>query len=181
MIIETERLILRPWKETDAESLYKYASNPLVSLMTGWATHTSVEYSLGIIKTVLSERDNYAVAIKEEDVAIGGIGLMFSRNSNLKIAADEAEIGFWLGIPYWGRGIIPEAVRALVKYAFTELNVSKIWCGYFDGNEKSKRVGEKCGFAFHHTEYGKEYPLINAVKTQHITCLTRQRWTAALK
>lgn len=176
MIIETERLILRPWVETDAESLYEYAKNPLIGPAAGWPIHTSIENSRQIIRDILSAKETYAVTIKNDDIAIGSIGLLIGSASNLEINADEAEIGYWVGEPYWGQGFIPEAVRKIMRYAFEELNIPVIWCGYFDGNEKSKRVNEKCGFKFHHTEYEKEWPLINATKTQHITHITQNDW-----
>ena len=63
--METERLLLRPWEESDAEELYKYASNPDVGPIAGWAAHTSVENSREIIRGVLSEPETYAVVLKE--------------------------------------------------------------------------------------------------------------------
>ena len=176
MILETNRLILRPWKESDAESLYKYAKDPRVGPMAGWAVHTSVENSLQIIRELLSVAENYAVTIKGTDIAVGCVGLMLGADSNLNIGVNEAEIGYWLGVPHWGQGFIPEAARELMRHAFDELDISVIWCGYFDENEKSKRVNGKCGFNFHHTEYEKAWPLINAVKTQHVTCISKQEW-----
>jgi RimJ/RimL family protein N-acetyltransferase len=181
VVLETTRLILRPWKETDAESLYEYAKDPLVGPNAGWSVHESVENSLQIIRDVLSADETYAVTIKNDDVAIGSIGLMIGDKSNMDIGADEAAIGYWIGVPYWGQGFIPEAMRELMRYAFDELGISTIWCGYFDGNEKSKRVTEKCGFRFHHTEKDKEWPLINEIKVQHITCITKKEWRDLLQ
>ena len=180
MTLETTRLVLRLWKETDAESLYEYAENPLIGPIAGWPAHTSVENSRQIIRDVLSADETYAVTIKNDDAAIGSIGLLIGDRSNLKIAADEGEIGYWIGQPFWGRGFIPEAVRKLLQHAFSDLKLTTVWCGYFDGNEKSKRVQEKCGFRFHHTETGKEWPLINAVVTQHVTCITKEEWAASI-
>ncbi len=177
MVLETARLILRPWKETDAQNLYEYAKDPLVGPSAGWPVHTSVENSRQIIRDVLAADETYAVAMKSNpDIAIGSVGLMIGDKSNLDISADEAEIGYWIGVPYWGQGLIPEAARELMRYAFEELGMVTLWCGYFDGNEKSKRVGEKCGFQFHHTEKEKEWPLINEIKTQHITRVTKKEW-----
>lgn len=176
MILKTTRLILRPWEETDAESLYEHAKDPLVGPIAGWPVHTSVENSRQIIRDILSADETYAVTLKADDVAIGSIGLMIGNKGNLDIGTDEAEIGYWIGVPYWGRGLILEAARELMRYAFEELGMTTVWCGYFDGNEKSKRVGEKCGFRFHHTERDKEWPLINEIKTQHITCITKKEW-----
>ena len=92
MTLETERLILRPWKEDDAESLYKYAKNPEVGPIAGWPVHTSVENSREIIKSVLAADETYAVCLREDNVAIGSIGLITPAQSHTKAADDEIEI-----------------------------------------------------------------------------------------
>ncbi|PHV70703.1 RimJ/RimL family protein N-acetyltransferase [Sporanaerobium hydrogeniformans] len=176
MILETSRLILRPWKEEDAHSLYEYAKNPEVGPIAGWPVHTDVENSRQIIRDVLSASETYAVTLKNQDMAIGSIGLMIGKNSNIAIEADEGEIGYWIGVPYWGKGLIPEAVYELMRHGFEDLNLKTIWCGYFEGNEKSRRVQEKCGFKYHHTEKDKEWPLMNDVRTEYITCITKEQW-----
>ncbi len=176
MTLQTPRLILRPWHESDAESLYEFAKDPRVGPIAGWPAHTSVENSRDIIRDVLSADETYAVTLKSDDAAIGSVGLLIGDRSNLNIGADEGEIGYWIGVPYWGQGLIPEAASEVIRYAFEDLELSALWCGYFDGNEKSKRVGEKCGFKFHHTENNKEWPLINAVITQHVTYMSREQW-----
>lgn len=176
MILETERLILRPWRESDAESLYEYAKHPEVGPIAGWPVHTSVENSLEIIRTVLSDEWTFAVTLKGEDKAIGSIGLLIGGKSNLKLPDNEGEIGYWIGVPYWGQGLIPEAVRKLQEVAFKELGLSTLWCGYFDGNVKSKRAQEKCGFQYHHTNKDAPWPLMNDIRTEHVTCLTREQW-----
>lgn len=181
MTLETARLILRPWQETDAEILYEYAKNPSIGPMAGWPPHTDVENSRQIIRDVLIAEENYAVTLKENpNAAIGSLGLMIGERSNLNIAPGEGEIGYWIAEPFWGRGLIPEGVRALIHRAFEDLGLTTLWCGYFDGNEKSARVGEKCGFTYHHTEYDKQWPLINAVKNQHVTRLTKEEWQKSL-
>lgn len=58
-------------------------------------------------------------------------------------------------VPYWGKGLIPEAVHRLLEHCFEDLGIKRVWCGYYDGNFKSRRVMDKCGFKFHHTEQGK--------------------------
>ncbi len=143
MTLETERLILRPWKEDDAESLYKYAKDPKVGPIAGWPVHTSVENSREIIKSVLAADETYAVCLREDNVAIGSIGLITPAQSHTKAADDEIEIGYWIGVPYWGQGLIPEAVRALQKHAFLDLGCSAMWCGYYDGNEKNQNAVRK--------------------------------------
>lgn len=178
MEFTTERLILRPWQESDAESLYEYAKNPAVGPVAGWPVHTSVDNSREIIRTVLSAEETYAVCLREDKKAIGSIGLMTGKASNLDIAEDEGEIGYWIGVPFWGQGLIPEACRELIRYAFSDLKLKKLWCGYFDGNLKSKRVQEKCGFQYHHTNKNIYWKLMDDIRTEHITCLTREEWSS---
>ncbi len=174
MIFYTERLILRPWEETDAEALYEYAKDERVGPIAGWNVHTSVENSLEIIRTVLSAEENYAVCLKSDNRAIGSIGLMRGKNSNLDIGENEGEIGYWLGVPFWGQGLMPEAVRELIRHAFDDLCLERLWCGYFDGNEKSKRVQEKCGFVYRYTAENIYWALTDDIRTEHITCLEKR-------
>lgn len=176
MILKTNRLILRPWKEDDAEALYKYAKDPKVGPSAGWPIHTDVENSRKIIRDVLSAKETYAVVLKGEDSPIGSIGLMIGEKSNISIRRDEGEIGYWIGVPYWGQGLIPEAVCELMRYGFEEAGLKTIWCGYFEGNEKSKRVQEKCGFKYHHTEKDKEWVLVIDARAEHITRITKEQW-----
>lgn len=175
MILETERLILRPWEESDAESLYEYAKDPRVGPRAGWPVHTSVADSRRIIRDVLSADETYAVTLKEDGAAIGSIALLMGGRSNLGLGAGEAELGYWLGAPFWGRGIIPEAARELMRHAFEDLRLTALWCGYFDGNGNSARVCEKCGFRFQRTE-SRAWPLIGETKVQHVARVTAQEW-----
>ncbi len=176
MIFRTERLILRPWNEDDAESLFEYAKDLRVGPIAGWPEHTSVENSRDIIKNVLSARETYAVCLKEDNRAIGSIGLIQPMQSHTQAAEDELEVGYWIGVPFWGKGYIPEAVCRLQEYAFEELNCKAMWCGYYDGNDKSRRVQEKCGFVYHHTEENKPCELMGDVRTEHFTYLTKEQW-----
>ncbi len=178
MLIETERLILRPWTEDDAGALYQYARDPAVGPAAGWPVHTSVENSREIIRDVLSAPETYAVVPRGTGTPVGSIGLIAPQTSHTGIGPDERELGYWIGVPFWGRGLIPEAVRALLRRCFLELGCSAVWCGYYDGNRKSRRVQEKCGFRFHHTEEDKPCPLMGDVRTEHFTRLTREEWLA---
>ena len=108
MILETERLILRPWEETDAQECYKYAKDSRVGPAAGWPVHTSVENSRQIIKNVLAVPETYAIVLKETGLPIGSIGL---HQNDLAEKEEERELGYWLGVPYWGQGLVPEAAR----------------------------------------------------------------------
>lgn len=175
-MLETERLVLRPWSEADAENLYKYAKNPAVGPVAGWPVHTSEENSREIIGGALSDPETYAVVLKKTGNPVGSIGLMIGEKSSIVAGADEGEIGYWLGEPYWGQGLIPEAVREMLRYSFEEMDLKVVWCGYFDGNKKSRSVQKKCGFRYHHTEKDKPWPLMNDIRTTHFACLTKEQW-----
>lgn len=181
LTIETERLILRPWEEGDAEALFKYASDPAIGPIAGWAPHTSVENSLEIIRTVFSAPDVYAVVLKSTGEPIGCCGIMVYDSLHADdMKCDEAEIGYWIGKAHWGRGLIPEAVRALLARCFNELNLQAVWCGYYDGNLKSGRVCEKCGFRFHHTDSDVTSPL-GDIRTEHFFVMTKEDYAAAMR
>ena len=105
MILETGRLILRRWEEADAEELYQYAKDPAVGPIAGWPPHTSVENSREIIRDVLTAPETYAVVLKETGKPVGSIGIMFGKNGNAPMGEQEAEIGYWIGVPYVGTGI----------------------------------------------------------------------------
>lgn len=176
MTFETERLILRPWMETDAEDLYEYAKDPRVGPSAGWPVHTSVENSRDIIRNVLSAPETYAVVLKENGRAVGSVGLKIGEYSDLDLPDTQAEFGCWLGVPYWGQGLIPEALEGLKEYAFDTLGMEMLWYGYYDENSKSKRVCEKCGFTYQYTKENIYVSLIDAYKTEHIGCITKEEW-----
>ena len=176
MILETQRLVLRPFEDSDAESVYEYAKDPDIGPIAGWPPHTSIENSRDIIRNVLAVPETYAVCLKPDSRAIGSIGLMTGDKSNLKLSDSEGEIGYWLGKPFWGRGIMPEAVCELIRHSFEDLGLETLWCGYFDGNEKSKRAQEKSGFVYHHTDRDIHWELMDDIRTEHITRLTRDEW-----
>lgn len=175
MILETKRLILCPWKETDAEECYRYAKDPRVGPICGWPVHTSVEQTRRVIRDVLAAPETYAIVRKETGLPIGSIGL---HHSDLAQKDDEAELGYWLGVPHWGHGIAPEASRELLRRAFEDLHLARVWCGYYDGNDKSKRVQEKLGFRYQWTADDAPVPQMGETRKEHVSLLTREDWTA---
>ena len=148
----TERLILREWKEDDSKDLYEYAKNELVGPSAGWTPHKDEEESKEIIRMFIEKQDSYAIELKSEKKVIGGIGLHDRESENDSSASVRKEIGYVLNPKYWGREIVPEAVRELIRYSFEELELDEVWCGHFDFNNNSKRVIEKCEFKYRYTE-----------------------------
>ena len=175
MSLETNRLILRPWEETDAEECYQYAKDHQVGPAAGWPAHTSIENTVQVIRDVLMVPETYAIVLKETGLPIGSIGLHF--HSNLAGKDDEAELGYWLGVPYWGRGIIPEAAREMLRHAFEDLNLNRVWCGYYDGNEKSRRVQRKLGFRHMWTSEDVPVPQMNETRRGFVNRMTKEEWT----
>lgn len=181
MTLETGRLILRPWTEEDAEALYKYAKDERIGPMAGWPPHTSVENSRETIRCVLSREGTFAAVLKETGEPVGSVGLMRPGQGSAEMSEGEIEVGYWIGVPYWGRGLIPEAVRELQRYAFEEMGCTAMWCGYFDGNEKSKRVQEKCGFTYVYSKENVGCAIEGLMRTEHFTKITRDEWRALQK
>ena len=178
MMWETERLLLRPWCEDDAAELYRYAGDPDVALPAGWMPHTSEANSREIIRTILSKPTIWAVCQKDGR-PIGNIHLDF--DTALRAGDDECELGFWLGKPFWGQGLIPEAARAVLHDAFVRRKVRTVWCGYFDGNDKSRRVQQKLGFVLNHTDVVPDFLDAAQKKTVHRTYLTRERFEMTME
>lgn len=174
MRIETERLALRPWREDDAEVLYGYAKDPRVGPVAGWRAHTSVENSREIIKTVLSVKGTYALTLKGGDEPIGSIGIFPVTHLSIPEYEGELEIGYWIAVPFWGRGLIPEAVREVLRRAFDEGN-GRIWCGHYEGNDRSRRVIVKCGFRFF-IKQETDVPLMGERRMTYFYYITRDRF-----
>lgn len=175
-MLKTERLILRKWEITDAESLFEYAKDPDVGPIAGWPPHKSVEESRNVIEYVFNGKECYAICEKENNIAIGAVELKLKGHTDMTEREDECELGYWLGKPFWGRGYMPEAAAELLRRGFEDLKMTTIWCGYYDGNIKSKRVQEKLGFEYHHICDEVPVPLLNEVRVGYTNVMTKERW-----
>ena len=147
--LETERLILRPFYQSDLNDFYEYASVKGVGEMAGWNHHQSKEESKSILNNFITEDKTFAICLKENDKVIGSLGIEFYKLED-KLSEfynyQGREIGYVLSKDYWGKGLMPEAVRKVIEYLFNELNYDFLLCAYFTFNNQSKRVQEKCGF-----------------------------------
>jgi len=155
-VIETERLMLRAWRESDLDDFYEYASVEGVGEMAGWKHHECVEETRLILHAFIAEKSVFAIVHKQDNKAIGSLGLHTSWvNDDERYAHLKAkEIGFVLSKAYWGQGLMPEAVRAVIRFCFERLELDAVTVAHFSGNNQSKRVIEKCGFTFvKHGEY----------------------------
>lgn len=147
--IETDRLLLRSFKSSDLDDFYEYASVEGVGEMAGWKHHENKEISQVILDNFIAEDKTFAICLKSNHKVIGSLGIeKYGLEEKLSEFFDYKgrEIGYVLSKDYWGYGIMPEAVRAVVKYLFDELNLDFLTCGYYLFNNQSKKVQEKCGF-----------------------------------
>lgn len=147
--IETERLILRSFLPSDLDDFYEYASVEGVGERAGWKHHESKEESKEILDNFISQDRDFAIYSKKDNKVIGSLGVneygMEEKLTEFN-GYKGREIGYVLAKPYWGQGLMPEAVKAVIDYLFLDLDLDFLTCGYYNFNAQSKRVQEKCGF-----------------------------------
>ena len=160
VVLRTQRLTLRPWKETDADDLYAYASVDGVGQMAGWLPHQSREESAAIVRMFVEGKKTFA--IEYEGRVIGSIGVEEYEEDDFPELADKAgrEIGYALAKDHWGRGFMPEAVQAVIRWLFEDVGLEFLVSCHFIQNDQSRRVQEKCGFQHYkriqtQTRYGE--------------------------
>lgn len=146
VVLHTERLTLRPWTIEDVADLYEYASVDGVGQMAGWLPHKSIEESRQILQMFIDGKIEFALEF--DGKVIGSLGIAPYKEQELPEFHDKLgrELGFVLSKAYWGRGLMPEAVRAVIKYLFESVGLDFIVCGHFVENAQSQRAQEKCGF-----------------------------------
>lgn len=148
-IIETKRLVIRPFFPSDLNDLFEYASVPGVGEMAGWSHHKNKDETKKILDMFINEDKTFAIVNKSNNKVIGSIGIeKYGLEDKLTEFNDYIgrEIGFVLSKDYWGQGYMPEAVQAIIKYLFDDLHYDFLLCSHFDNNNQSKRVQEKLDF-----------------------------------
>ena len=149
IVIKTERLVLRPWKETDLDDFFEYAGVDGVGEMAGWTHHKTKEESKSILDSFINEKKTFAIEYSGK--VIGSLGIENYKENELPEFNNKLgrELGFVLSKDYWGKGFMPEAVMGVIDYLFNEIQLDFIICCHFVDNIQSKRVQEKCGFKFY--------------------------------
>ena len=140
------RITLRPWQESDAEALFKYASDPNVGPRAGWAPHKSIEESKEIIRTVFNNDSTWAIILNATGEAIGAMGYGPSCECKLPAREGEPTVGYWVARPYWNMGICTEALNMMIARTRAKKKISSLISGHFIDNPASGKVMEKCGF-----------------------------------
>lgn len=148
--LETQRLLLRPWQQGDLDDFYAYASVAGVGECAGWKHHESVEESSRILDMFMEGKHTFAIVDRESGRAIGSLGL--EKPSDYADEQDRGafgcEIGYVLGKDYWGKGLMTEAVQAVIRFCLADLHMDWVTCAHFMENDRSRRVIEKCGFEY---------------------------------
>lgn len=151
-VLETERLILRPFRETDSEDMYNnWACSDHVTKYLTWPPHSSIEVTKEILELWISsygDQKNYqwCVEWKENHQAIGSIGIV-----HLDDKIDAVEIGYCIGEAYWNRGITTEALKAIIRFLFEEVGCNRISARHDTNNPNSGRVMKKAGLLYEGT------------------------------
>ena len=145
--LETRRLILREWRETDADDLYAYAKSDKVGPMCGWKPHKDILETKEILKQFSEQDETWALELKETGRVIGSLGEHKTKKEKLPLHYDF-ELGYALSEEYWGRGLAPEAAARAIKFAFLERDAKALIVSHFPFNFRSKRVIEKLGFQY---------------------------------
>lgn len=148
--IETDRLILRAWQETDLNDFYEYASVEGVGEMAGWKHHDSIDVSKEILQSFISGKNVFAIIYKENNKVIGSLGLhkSWANDESSFEHLKVKEVGYVLSKAYWGKGLMAEAVSAVIRFCFDKCKIDALTIGHFASNNQSRRVIEKCGFTF---------------------------------
>ena len=149
VILETDRLILREWRLSDLDDFFEYCSVSGTGEAAGWPHHKNKEESLAIMTRFIQNKKTFALVYKENKKVIGSLGLeKYGNEEELSefFAYRGREIGYVLSAAYWGRGLMTEAVKAVISYCFDELDLDFLLCGHYFKNHRSMRVQEKCGF-----------------------------------
>ena len=172
--LRTPRLILRPWRQTDLEDLYAYASVPEVGPMAGWKPHENREETQTVLDRFVAEKKTFALEYRGRVVGSVGIEKYYAA---LHPELDDQrcrELGFVLAKDCWGLGLMPEAVNEVVRWLFEDVRLDVILCGHFLWNRQSERVQEKCGFRY----YGRmtRTTKTNTVEELAERILTREDW-----
>lgn len=146
-VLTTKRLTLRPWKISDLDDFFEYASVDGVGQMAGWCPHRNKAETQKILNSFIQHKKTFA--LEHHGKVIGSLGVEKYNEANLPELSEKQgrEIGYVLSKAYWGQGLMPEAVNRVVQYLFEDVKLDFVTCSYFLSNPQSKRVTEKCGFS----------------------------------
>ena len=143
--METSRLILRHWRESDFEDFLTFAADPQVMLASGATPAGDLAEAQSSFRRALWDSGCYAIVLKETGRAVGKI--KFQKDIR-RYKVNSLSIGYELAREHWGHGYMTEALRAMIQCGFERKKIDMLAIGHFSGNQRSRRVIEKCGFQY---------------------------------
>ena len=177
--LTTARMTLRPWKQADLQDFFEYASVDGVGQMAGWLPHKDISETQKLLDSFIEKKRTFALDYQGK--VIGSLGVeYYSETESPELDSMRTRaLGFVLSKDYWGRGLMPEAVNAVVRWLFEEQELDAILCAHFDWNTQSARVQQKCGFHFlkesvYKTHYG-------TVEKDILNVLYREEWEHGIR
>ena len=188
IVLRTERLVLRPWRRSDLDDFFEYASVPGVGEMAGWGHHRSISDTEAVLERFISGKKTFALEYRGSEIyldsrnwsgkVIGSLGIEKYDEARYPDLSDLRcrELGFVLSKDYWGLGLMPEAAAEVLRYLFTELQLDAVTCGHFLWNTQSLRVQEKCGFR--HYKFDEYATQTGRIEEHECRLITRQEWFA---
>lgn len=173
-VLKTKRLILRSWRKEDLDDFFEYASVDGVGQMAGWLPHQNKDDTQMILDSFIDKKRTFA--LEYQGKVIGSLGIEEYDEDKFPELKDKKcrEIGYVLSKNYWGRGLMPEAVKEVIRYLFEEVQLDVILCSHFLSNHQSQRVQEKCGFR--HYAYGTYETRYGTVEEDETNIITREDW-----
>ena len=174
VILTTERLLIRPWRQSDLDDFYSYASVDGVGQMAGWKPHESKEESKIILDMFISHKKTFA--LEYQGKVIGSVGIEKYNETHFPEFENKKcrEIGYVLSKEYWGQGLMPEALKEVIRFLFENANLDVIFCGHFLWNEQSHRVQEKSGFK--HYAFDTYETAFGTTEENEVNILKREDW-----
>ena len=174
VILKTERLLIRPWRQSDLDDFYSYASVDGVGQMAGWKPHESKEESKIILDMFISHKKTFA--LEYQGKVIGSVGIEKYNETHFPEFENKKcrEIGYVLSKEYWGQGLMPEALKEVIRFLFENANLDVIFCGHFLWNEQSHRVQEKSDFK--HYAFDTYETAFGTTEENEVNILKREDW-----
>ena len=174
VILKTERLLIRPWRQSDLDDFYSYASVDGVGQMAGWKPHESKEESKNILDMFISHKKTFA--LEYQGKVIGSVGIEKYNETHFPEFENKKcrEIGYVLSKEYWGQGLMPEALKEVIRFLFENANLDVIFCGHFLWNEQSHRVQDKSGFK--HYAFDTYETAFGTTEENEVNILKREDW-----
>ena len=174
--VRTGRLLLRAFEQDDYKQIYSnWQSDPETFRYLEQSPCRDLEDSYRYCRARIPYYGipyffDWVIVQEDTKQPIGEFNAAYRHRTN------SVNVGFCLGSKFWNNGYMSEAVGRMLKHAFEDLHMKKVWCAYYDGNERSKRVQEKAGFIYQWTSKDVDVPLLKEKRIGHVNCMTRDEY-----